>query len=184
MFPSDRPLKLRLGADGRISSAAPRDRGPLIVRAGTALAQLNRLAGAAGARPVDVQPVVQVADASSYPSWRAAREATWRAQGGAFSTASWPDTLAPGGLAAVLLPLPFGKADGRGARTAAVVASPLFASRADGSDPEDIALGLLGEWLRQAASGPTLRLTAPILETSSERRVLDCGLKWPLGHDG
>src|SRR4051794_26970015 len=103
------PLKLRLGADGRISSAAPPDRGPLIARVGTALSQLNRLAGAAGARPIDVQPVVQVADAIDYGGWRAAREAAWRAQGGAFSTASWPNTLTSDGLAAVLLPLPFGE---------------------------------------------------------------------------
>jgi hypothetical protein len=176
-LPSLGLLKLRRdGAGGVRVSAAP-DRSPLVARAGTALAQLGRMAEGPGARAVDVQLVVQVSDDAGYDRWRAGREASWRKEGGRYTTAGWPRELGADTLAAVLLPLPYGR---KGSR---VVAGPLFStrSRADGSGAEDVALGLIAEWLRQATTGSApFRLAPPLLETGAERRVLDLGLAWPL----
>jgi hypothetical protein len=149
---------------------------PVVVRAATALAQLTRLADAPDARPVEVQLVVQVSGAAGYDRWRSEREAIWRAQGGDYTTAGWPAKLTPDVLAAVLLPLPYGSDSPR------VVAPPLFSTRSqgDGSGPDDLALSLIAEWLRQATSGPALRLAPPVVDLGTERRVLDLGLEWPL----
>jgi hypothetical protein len=170
-------LKLRRDAAGRIQAVSAPDRSPAVARAGTALAHLTRLADRPGASPIDVQLVVETSDAAGYARWRSDREAAWRAQGGHYSTASWPAALGPRGVAAVLLPLPFGVA-----APSPVVAAPLFTSNtgADGSGAEDVAVRLIAEWLHQAASGPALRLAPPVLATTAGRRVLDLGLRWPL----
>jgi len=177
------PLKLRRDAAGAIRIAAAPDRAPVLERAAAALAEVNRLASAPAARPVDVQLVVQVSDAAGYRRWRADREAIWRAHGGRHTTAGWPAELPSGTLAAVLLPLPHGAASaGRGRTAPRVVAEPLFTtrSRADGSEAEDVAVGLVAEWLHQATAGRPLRLAPPLLEVGTDRRVLDLGLPWPL----
>ena len=176
------PLKLRRDAAGTLRVTAAPDQSPAIVRATAALAQVTRTATAPGAQAVDVQLVVQVSGPAGYQRWRADRETIWRAQGGRFTTAGWPAKLAAEHLAAVLLPLPYGASAGRGRKAPRVVADPLFSTRplADGSGPDDLALGLLAEWLHQAASGPALRLAPPIVELGTERRVLDLGLQWPL----
>jgi hypothetical protein len=185
-MPLPRPgrITLRRGGDGAVRATGEPDRSPHIVRATTGLAQLARLAEAPGAQPVDVQLVVQVSDAAGYAAWRDAREATWRAQGGRFTTAGWPSRLPDRMRAAVLLPLPFGPAETGGARTPTVIADPLFSTRPtdDGSDPDDIALGLVAEWLRQAATGTRpLRPAPPLLhDGAAEARVLSFGLVWPL----
>jgi hypothetical protein len=176
------PLKLRRDAAGAVQIAAAPDRSPDVARAAAALEQISRRAGAPEARPVDVQIVVQVSDSAAYHRWRTEREAIWRAQGGRYTTAAWPAKLAPELLAAVLLPLPYGAtAGGRGRKAPRVVGEPLFInSRNHASEAEDIAVGLVAEWLQQAASGPALRLAPPILEAGTGRRVLDLGLKWTL----
>ncbi len=176
------PLKLRRDAAGAIRIAAEPDRSPDVARAAEALAQVTRLASAPEARPVDVQLVVQVSNPAGYRRWRSDREVIWRAQGRRYTTAGWPAKLAPDLLAAVLLPLPYGATAGRGRNAPRVVAEPLFStrSRADGSEAQDLALGLIAEWLHQAASGPAMRVAPPILEIGTQRRVLDLGLEWPL----
>jgi hypothetical protein len=176
------PLKLRRDAAGAIRLTAAPDRSPLVVRAATALTELTRRASVPEARPIDVQLVVQVRDSATYGRWRSDREVIWRAQGGRYTTAAWPAKLAPDSLAAVLLPLPYGASLAGGRTAPRVVGEPLFSSRsgADGSGPDDIALGLLAEWLHQATSGPAVRLAPPILDLGTERRVLDLGLEWPL----
>jgi hypothetical protein len=176
------PLKLRRDASGAIRIAAAPDRSPIVARAAAALAQLSERASAPDAGPVDVQLVVQVSDSAAYHRWRSDREALWRAEGGRYTTAGWPAKLTPEALAAVLLPLPYGATVGRGRKAPRVVAEPLFTtrSRADGSSADDLAVGLIAEWLHQAAPGPALRLAPPLLELGTERRVLDLGLAWPL----
>jgi hypothetical protein len=176
------PLKLRRDAAGSIRIAAEPDRSPDVARAAGALAQITRLASAPEARPVDVQPVVQVSDPVGYRRWRSDREVIWRGQGGRYTTAGWPAKLPPDLFAAVLLPLPYGATAGRGRNAPRVVAEPLFStrSRADGSEAQDLALGLIAEWLYQATSGPAMRVAPPILEIGTQRRVLDLGLEWPL----
>jgi len=175
---------VRRDAAGGVRIAAPVDRSPLVVRAATALAHLTRQAEAPGARLVDVQPVVQVRDAAAYRRWRTEREAVWRTQGGRYTTAGWPAELPADRLAAVLLPLPHGAARSGGGKPGRMVADPLFSTglRVDGAGPDEIALGLVAQWLRQAASGSAaLRVAAPILEPGDgARRVLDLGLDWPL----
>jgi hypothetical protein len=178
------PLKLRRDATGSVRVSAAPDRAPVVARAAAALAELSRRAGASGARPLDVQLVVQVRDAAGYARWRADREAIWRGQGGRFTTAGWPEALGAGLLAGVILPLPYGGATAvRGRQAPRVVGDPLFSTRstADGSGPEDIALGLIAEWLSQAeGSDRPPRPAPPILESATGRRVLDLGLTWPL----
>jgi hypothetical protein len=176
------PLKLRRDAAGAIRMAAEPDRSPDVTRAAGALAQITRLTSAPEARPLDVQPVVQVSDPAGYLRWRSDREVIWRAQGRRYTTAGWPAKLPPDLLAAVLLPLPYGATAGRGRNAPRVVAEPLFSTRsqADGSEAQDIALGLIAEWLHQATSGPAMRVAPPILEIGTQRRVLDLGLEWPL----
>jgi hypothetical protein len=180
------PLKLRRDGAGTIQLAATPDRSPDVARAAAALEQLSRRASAPEERPVDVQLVVQVSDAAGYQRWRTEREAIWRAQGGRYTTAAWPAKLAPELLAAVLLPLPYGAtAGGRGRKAPRVVGEPLFSSaRTHGVEAEDIAAGLIGEWLQQAASGRALRVAPPILEAGTGRRVLDLGLEWTLAAQG
>jgi hypothetical protein len=181
-------LKLRRDGGGAVRVIAPRDRSPLVVRATTALSQLTRIADAAGGDVLGVQPVVAVSDRAGYARWRAGRERIWRAQRVPYTTAGWPRELPAGTIAAVLLPLPAGTrtAAGDGRKAPRVVAAPLFSTRStdDGSGPDDIALGLIAEWLRQASTGATptpLRVAPPLLETTTgERRVLDLGLTWPL----
>ncbi len=183
-MPTFRPasLKLRRDAGGAIRLASAPDPSPHLARATLALTDLAALASAPDARPVDIQLVVQVSDAAGYQRWRSDRETIWRAQGGRYTTAAWPAKLAPGALAAVLLPLPYGASAGRGRKAPRVVGDPLFSSTppADGSEPDDLALGLVAEWLQQARSGRALRLAPPLLESGTERRVLDLGLQWPL----
>ncbi|QEC48311.1 hypothetical protein FSW04_12540 [Baekduia soli] len=181
------PLKVCRDAAGGVRIAAPPDRSPVVVRAATALTELTRRAGADGARPVDVQPVVQVCDPEAYARWRSGREVVWRAQGGRYTTASWPAALAPDEMAAVLLPLAAGAAARPGGKAPRVVADPLFStgSRAKGAEAEDVALGLLAEWLRRSVPGPALRVAPPLLELvtaagTGPRRGLDLGLDWPL----
>lgn len=177
-------LKLRRDAAGAVRFTSAPDRTPLTVRATTALAELARRAEAPGAgRVVDVQPLVQVSDAAGYHRWRSEREAAWRAQGGRFTTSGWPRALAEDRLAAVLLPLPYGTTAAGGRRGPRVIADPLFSTRSltDGSSVEDLALGLVAQWLSQATSGATvLRVAPPLLEHDGARRVLDLGLAWPL----
>jgi hypothetical protein len=177
-------ITLRRGPGGAVSVSSGPDSAPLVVRATTALSQLARLGEAPGARPVDVQLVVQVADPAEYAAWRDARDATWRGQGGRFTTAGWPRRLPEGVRAAVLLPLPYGAAVTNGAATPRVIGDPLFSTRPgeDGSGPDDVGLGLVAEWLRQAAAGTTpFRPAPPLLhDGNTEARVLDLGLVWPL----
>jgi hypothetical protein len=175
-------LKLRRDAAGAIQVAGAPDTSPDVARVAAVLDQVTRLASAPEARPVDVQPVVQVSDPAPYRRWRSDREAIWRAQRAPYTTAGWPAKLAPGLVAGVLLPLPYGATAGGGRKAPRLVAAPLFSTRprTDGF-PEDIALGLIGEWLRLAAtSGPPMRVAAPILEIGSDRRAFDLGLEWPL----
>jgi hypothetical protein len=185
-MPLPRPgrITLRRGGDGAIRLTGEPDRSPNVVRATTALAQLRKLAEAPGAEPVDVQLVVQVSDAAGYERWRDAREQTWRAEGGRFTTSGWPRGLPAAARAAVLLPLPYGTATTAGATTPQVIADPLFSTRPtdDGSTADDVALGLVAEWLRQAAAGTRpLRPAPPLLhDGAAERRILDLGLIWPL----
>lgn len=185
-MPLPRPgrITLRRGGDGTVRISGEPDRSPLIVRATTGLAQLARLAQAPGAQPIDVQLVVQVSDAGGYARWRDAREQTWQAEGGRFTTAGWPPSLPEGMRAAVLLPLPYGAAQTAGADTPPVIADPLFSTRptGDGSSADDVALGLVAEWLRQAATGTRpLRPAPPLLhDGTAEARVLGLGLVWPL----
>ena len=177
------PLKLRRDAAGAMRIAAAPDRAPVIARAAAALTEVSRLASAPDARPVDVQLVVQVSDPAGYSGWRSDREVIWRAQGGRYTTAGWPAKLAPDHLAAVLLPMPYGATAGRGRTAPRVVAEPLFStrSRTHGSEAEDIALGLVAEWLHQATSGRAMRVAPPILdEIGAGRRVLDVELQWQL----
>lgn len=187
MSPAPRiSLRLSRDASGAVRFAAAPDRSPLIATAGTALSQLATAATAPDARPVDVQPVVEISDAAGYERWRADREAIWRAQGGQFTTAGWPEQLPPDQLAAVLLPLAYGTTAARGARKAPRVVAdqpgPLFSIRAlaESAGPDDIAVGLIAEWLRQAATGPALRVAPPFVEQGGERRELDLGLRWTL----
>jgi hypothetical protein len=177
------PLKLRRDATGAVRVSAAPDRAPVVARAATALAELSRQTDAPDTRPVDVQLVVQVRDSAGYPRWRKDRETIWRGQGGRFTTAGWPDELAADLLAGVILPLPYGATPRRGRPAPRVAADPLFSTRttADGSGPEDIALGLIAEWLSQAQSSDRpSRLAPPILETGTERRTFDLGLRWSL----
>jgi hypothetical protein len=175
------PLKLRRDAAGAIQVTAAPDLAPVVARAADGLTQLARRASAPDASPLDIQPVVQVSDAAGYPRWRSAREAIWRGQGRRYTTAGWPANLRPDLRAAVLLPLPYG-ATGGGRNAPRAVAEPLFStrSRTDGSEVEDIAAGLIAEWLHQSISGPALRVAPPLLELGTQRRVFDLGLQWPL----
>ncbi len=174
------PLKLRRDAAGAIHVAAEPDRSPVVALAAGALAEITRLASAPEARPLDVQPVVQVSDPAGYLRWRSDREVIWRAQGRRYTTAGWPAKLPLNLLAAVLLPLPYGAIAGRGRNAPRVVAEPLFSTRPQADGSEAIALGLIAEWLHQATSGPAIRVAPPILEIGTQRRVLDLELKWPL----
>jgi hypothetical protein len=177
-------ITLRRGAGGAVRVSSEPDRSPLIVRATTGISQLARLAEAPGAQPIDVQLVVQVAEAADYAAWRDAREATWTAQGARFTTSGWPQTLPENVRAAVLLPLPYGAAVTGGAATPRVIGDPLYSTRPtdDGSGPDDVALGLVAEWLRQAGLGTTPFRPAPPLvhQGTAPARVLDLGLIWPL----
>lgn len=185
------PLKVRRDAAGGVRIAGAPDRSPLVARAGTALTELTRRAAADGARPVDVQPVVQVSDAGRYRAWRLNRERIWRAQGDAWGTGTWPEAIAPDHLAAVLLPLAPAAAANPGDPASHLVAEPLFSTgtRADGAGAEDMALGLIAQWLRLAVAGPALLVAAPVLElvgdrTTNGRRTLDLGLRWPMAGTG
>ncbi len=173
-------LKLRRDAAGAFRTAAEPDHSPEVARAAGALAQITHLASGPEARPVDVQPVVQVSDPAGYLRWRSDREVIWRAQGGRFTTAGWPAKLRHDLFAAVLLPLPYGAPAGRGRKAPRVVAEPLFSTRPQADGSEAIALGLIAEWLHQATAGPAMRLAPPVLEIGTQRRVLDLGLAWPL----
>jgi hypothetical protein len=183
-LPRPGKLKLRRDAGGALQVTGAPDASPLILRATIALGKLTEAAAAPGAKAVDVQPIVQVCGAAGYARWRADRETAWRAHGGRYTTAAWPAKLGPEDIAAVLLPLPLGATSGGSGRKAPrVVADPLFSSRStsDGSGPDDLATGLISEWLHQATQGPrALRVAAPIVEAGDTRRVLTLGIAWPL----
>jgi hypothetical protein len=49
------------------------------------------------------QPVVEVCAATHYPAWRKARERAWKRDGNTHSVQGWPERIAEGELAAVLL---------------------------------------------------------------------------------
>jgi hypothetical protein len=49
------------------------------------------------------QPVIEVCAATHYPAWRKARDRAWKRDGNTYSVHSWPERIAEGELAAVLL---------------------------------------------------------------------------------
>jgi hypothetical protein len=68
--------------------------------------QVSELAARASRPEVTVwraQPVVEVCAATHYPAWRKARERAWKRDGNRYSVHSWPERIAEGELAAVLL---------------------------------------------------------------------------------
>lgn len=68
--------------------------------------QVNELAARASQpeRSVwKIQPIVEVCGAIDNPAWRKARERVWKRDGNRYSVRTWPERIAEGELAAVLL---------------------------------------------------------------------------------
>jgi hypothetical protein len=136
---------------------------------------------------VRIQLVVQVCGDHSYPSWKEAREATWRREGGRFSTKTWPVVLRAGYFAAVLLPLRLGHVSTTARDHPPLVASPRFTyGRLKGDTGyKDGVLSLVTSWVSEPGFGVTAQLAPPIVELIYDGRVADrrihaFGLEWAL----
>lgn len=136
---------------------------------------------------VQIQPVVQVCGAESYPSWRQDREATWRREGDRCSTRNWPVALPAGHFAAVLLPIRFGRVSTTARDHPPLVASPRFTHGrlTSYTGYQDGVLALLASWVSDPGFAVTAQLAPPIVEVILRRRVAErrldsFGLDWPL----
>ena len=154
--------------------------------------QVTELA-ARGSRP-DVtvwraQPVVEVCAAVHYPAWRKARERAWKRDGNRYSVHSWPERIAEGELAAVLLMQSHG---GHRRGQSAEIAVPGFAHGfpARGHDVEHpyepLALALLVSWIKLALADErhAALLAPPLIDligrVPKPRIPRDLGINWPL----
>ncbi len=136
---------------------------------------------------VQIQLVVQVCGDQSYPSWKKAREATWRREGGRCSTRTWPVALRAGHFAAVLLPLRLGRVSTTAGDHPPLVASPRFACGPLQGDTgyKDGVLSLVTSWVSEPGFGVTAQLAPPIVELIyngrvGDRRIHAFELDWPL----
>ncbi|HEY8582717.1 MAG TPA: hypothetical protein VIL49_07210, partial [Capillimicrobium sp.] len=113
---------------GRVATGGGRRQQKLVASLAGALDRLAAAAEQPGVQTLDVQLLVQVCGAASYPAWRDGRERAWRQLGSPFSTQSWTGGLDEPALAGLLLALQagrVGRAVGAHPRT---VADPLFAT--------------------------------------------------------
>ncbi len=178
--PPPRPRTLA----GRLAVADDAERGRL--RAGLAH-DLAALAGAGGADPPELQLVVQVCAGASYAPLRHGRGLAWRKQGAPYATDDWPDALADGELALLLVPVPAGRVGRAIGKYPRCAAHPLFAVGAPGPGgaPDDAVLALVARWVAGRARGGAARLAPPVIEVVAlgrvaERRVAGLGQTWPL----
>ena len=118
--------------------------------------QVNELAARASQpeRSVwKIQPIIEVCGAIDYPAWRKARERAWKRDGNRYSVHTWPERIAEGELAAVLV---MQSHSGHWKGQPAEIAVPSFARGfpARGRDIEhpyeQLAVALLMGWLNLA----------------------------------
>ena len=139
-----------------------------------------------------VQPVIEICTAESYPTWRSARERTWRHERTQFSTRTWPDRLQPMAIAGVLLPQSHG---GHHRERPAEVALPVFscgtppAPDRDFEHPyEPLVLALTAAWTRMTredrSAEHAVLLAPPLVDLLGGRprpRIPhELGITWPL----
>jgi hypothetical protein len=135
------------------------------------------------------QPVVEVCSATHYPAWRKARERAWKRDGNRYSVHGWPERIAEGELAAVLLMQSHG---GHRRGQPAEIAAPGFAHGFpprghDVEHPyEPLALALLVSWIKFALADErhAALLGPPLIDligrVPKPRIPRDLGIKWPL----
>jgi hypothetical protein len=171
----------------QVTIRSSRDRRRMVQRLDHELARLAERVGQPYVTTVQVQPVIQLCNYQSYPSWRQDRETTWRREGGRFSTRTWPSALRIGYCAAVLLPLRAGRVCSTARDHPPLIASPRFTYgpfRGD-SGAHDAALALLTSWVGDPGFAVTAQLAPPIMEKIFDRRIVErriesFGLDWPL----
>ena len=154
--------------------------------------QVNELAARASQpeRSVwKIQPIVEVCGAIDYPAWRKARERAWKRDGNRYSVRTWPERIAEGELAAVLL---MQSHSGHWKGQPAEIAVPSFARGfpARGRDIEhpyeQLAVALLMGWLNLAVADErhTALLAPPLIDMIGRipkpRTPRDLGIHWPL----
>ena len=152
----------------------------------------HRLAARASRPDVTVwraQPVVEVCAAAHYPAWRKARERASKRDGNRYSAQSWPERIAEGELAAVLLMQSHG---GHRRGQPAEISVPGFAHGfpARGHDVEHpyepLALALLVSWIKLALADErhAALLAPPLIDligrVPKPRIPRDLGINWPL----
>ena len=169
-----------------VTIRSARDRHRMVRRLAYELEQLANRIDQPYVTAVQIQLVVQVCRDRSYPSWKEAREATWRREGGRFSTRTWPAALRAGHFAAVLLPLRLGHVS-TASDHPPLVASPRFTYGRLKSDTgyEDGVLSLVTSWVSEPGFGVTAQLAPPMIEIVYDGRIADrrthvFGVDWPL----
>jgi hypothetical protein len=136
-----------------------------------------------------VQPVVEVCAARDYPAWRKARERAWKRDGNRYSVRTWPERIAEGELAAVLLMQSHG---GHWRGQPAEISIPTFAHGvpASGHDVEQpyepLVLALLVGWMKLAVADErhAALLAEPLVDVivrvPKPRIPCGLGINWPL----
>lgn len=166
----------------RVVVRSPRHRRKLVRAIEDALVDLETT----GARPVDVQPLIQLVRAASYPAWRQGWEKSWRKKQTGLSTADWPDSLDESEVGALLVPVSAGRVGTALGKFPRPVAEPtlIVGHVAEGTDPEDAALAVVAQWFEHLAPPGTIS-APPVVETIvggrvDRRWVARFGVAWTL----
>lgn len=172
---------------GTFRIASKRDRRRMLRHLSYGLARLEARTGQPCVKVLPVQLVAQVCGSTSFPSWREAREKTWRREGGVYTTRGWPAQLPVDHCAVVLLPLPAGRISTSAKDHPPLLATPTFTHGPAAKDAgyNDALLGLVTKWVVNPSVGVSAWLAPPIVETVvrgriQERRIESFGLDWPL----
>lgn len=133
---------------------------------------------------VEVQPLIQIVGAASYPAWRQAWEKSWRKKHTRYSTASWPSAIGQDELAALLVPVSAGRVGTALGKHPRPTAEPAFLVGPTDGGPDDAALAVCAQWFQHLARAGTIS-APPVVETVvngrvDRRTVADLGIAWSL----
>jgi len=134
---------------------------------------------------LELQPLIRICGSTSYPDFKADQETAWRKQRSTYTTRAWPESIAEGEVAAVLLPIAAGRVGPGVGRNPRALVSPQFSHGRpiQEGNVDDLALGLITTWLGSITT--PVRVAPPVIELTqrgqvTERRVVNFGQTWHL----
>lgn len=170
-------------ADDRVVVRSDRHRAKLIR---TVEDQIVDLETDLDAPVIEVQPLIQIVAARSYPEWREGWDRAWRKKRLPWSAAGWPPSIDETELAALLVPVPAGRVGTAVGRHPRPVTEPgfLVGTVPDGQPTTDIALAVTAHWIQHLAPAG-LRSAPPVVERITFGRVESrtgetFGINWSL----